>query len=312
MPQDYYSPYQEAAAGFERLGQVLPQIALGMAQRRYQQDLMRYQMDLKQRELASQMAVDRERVNLLRQQARNETAQTTQLGLEDTARGDLSHSLWNLGMIQGGQNQGIDMGNRQDVAIANALSAMGRLKDADRSKIPQNIAQMLQMSNPRMQQLMATDTPAVSNVPAEATQIDNATGVPMYYSDREIGRGVNLVNPQTGGTIAEGQPYSPGSNLSQLIGSLTRLRGQGMAFGTPVDPNNPMFKQAETGISQLLPQVLQQAGVTNVAPALDLGQPHDEAGDILPMPKDKNSLIKGKKYQTSRGVAIWDGTNFTQ
>jgi hypothetical protein len=37
--------------------------------------------------------------------------------------------------------------------------------------------------------------------------------------------------------------------------------------------------------------------------------PKDEA---LPMPKAKAELVKGKKYQTARGVATWDGSNFVQ
>jgi hypothetical protein len=34
--------------------------------------------------------------------------------------------------------------------------------------------------------------------------------------------------------------------------------------------------------------------------------------DVMPLPDNKDDLEKGKWYKTSRGAAMWDGTNFTQ
>lgn len=45
-----------------------------------------------------------------------------------------------------------------------------------------------------------------------------------------------------------------------------------------------------------------------VPPALD----NRGAVDILPLPRDKKKLIKGRMYNTKRGPALWDGENFIQ
>lgn len=40
--------------------------------------------------------------------------------------------------------------------------------------------------------------------------------------------------------------------------------------------------------------------------------PQAAADDVLPMPKSKEQMVKGRKYQTGRGVATWDGTQFVK
>jgi len=34
--------------------------------------------------------------------------------------------------------------------------------------------------------------------------------------------------------------------------------------------------------------------------------------EVLPLPKSQSELVKGRKYQTSRGAATWDGTKFVK
>jgi len=34
--------------------------------------------------------------------------------------------------------------------------------------------------------------------------------------------------------------------------------------------------------------------------------------EVLPLPKAQSELVKGRKYQTSRGAATWDGTKFVK
>lgn len=279
MPQDYYSPYQEAAAGFERLGQVLPQIALGMAQRRYQQDLMRYQMDLKQRELASQMAVDRERVNLLRQQAKNESSQTAALDREAEVRGQLGNAMRVMPLYHPSATGAINNN------IGEILSGIAQLKGADTTGLPEKAAQMMQFNNPASTRMMALGQKPIMEVSSGASLVDVENEVPLYHSPRVLGQGQTLVPGQGGEALATGlPPRSPQSTLGQFLGPLINLRGQGMMQGLPINPNNQTFQQAEGAISQILPQVLQQAGVTNVAP-----QQIQQAGSPATQGPDKNA-----------------------
>lgn len=311
--QDKYNfmpnQYQQVGNGVSHLGQVAQQIALGLAQQRQQQQQMQAQMQLKLREQAMQEALAQQRGTLMGQQGRQaesvvglNTAKQGQVANTEKSKGQLKDAMWNAGMVQAGQNQGVDMGPRSDIAIARVMEAMGGLPSS--AFDPTSMAQMMQMNNPRAQQMMATGTKMNASVGPGAMLFDTLNQQPLISSPRTVGQGQALV-PNAAGSVGPERTFAP-QNYQQLLGSLANIRGQGMAFGEQTNPDDPMNAQVTQAIQALIPQLLQQA--TNTAktnpriglqggPAQIVQPNSQEEFDALPSGSIYVNPADGKQYK---------------
>lgn len=302
---EYYSPWADAAQGAERLGSSVSQIALGLAQQRFQQQMAQQQAAMQYQNMLNQASVGRQRGRLYDAQtalakANVMLSEQKQKDLERKrqVQGQLGDAAWYAGMVQAGQNQGIDMGARGDIANAQMMGAMGQLPDAARSKLPVNLAQMFQARDPRMQQLLATGTKMTGNVPAGGTMVDTYGGDPLYRSPRTLNQGQTMVEGTGGAPIASGLPPRAPANelrLDQLQASSQDLIGKLVSHGEPPAENSPMFPIYSGATNQL-------AQVQNLIGA---GLQRRQGGTNAPAQADLpsvttkeqfDSLPKGAKY----------------
>jgi len=254
--------YENVGNSVSHLGQVASQIALGLAQQRNQQAQAQQMMQLKLREQAMQEAIARQRGELMGQQGRQaesvtgfNTARAGQVTNTERSKGQLKDALWNAGMVQAGQNQGVDMGPRNDIAIARVMEAMGGVPSSGFN--PDSMAKMMQMGDPRAQQMMATGTKMNATVGPGAMLYDVMNQQPLVSSPRTVSQGQALV-PNVAGSVGPERTFAP-QNYQQLLGSLANIRGQGMAFGEQTNPDDPMNAQVTQAIQALIPQLLNQA-----------------------------------------------------
>lgn len=256
--------YQQVGSSISHLGQVAQQIALGLAQQRYQQAQAQQMMQLKLREQAMQEQLAQQRGQLMGQQGRQaqsvvdvNQARANQIGNVEQSRGQLKDALWQAGMVQAGQNQGVDMGPRGDIAISRVMEAMGGLPASGFN--PEHMAQLLQMNSQRAQQMMATGTKMNASVSPGATLYDLMNQQPLFSSPRTLGV-EQVLRSNVEGSQGLPKTFSPQNN-NNLFGSLVNLLGQGRVSGVTVDPNNPINQQTEQAIRALLPQLMQN--ITN-------------------------------------------------
>lgn len=92
------------------------------------------------------------------------------------------------------------------------------------------------------------------------------------------------------------------SELSSLDKGLTQNQ---MAS---VEEKN-LWKTRRAEVAQQLEALLQPQAEAAPAPAA-AAKPAKEVATAEPMPRAKTDLVKGKRYQTPRGVATWDGAQF--
>lgn len=271
MPE-YYSPWVDAASGAQHLGDSMSRIAVGLAQQRFNQQLAQQQANIQYQNMLNQAAVGRERGKLYDAQTALAKAnvllsEQKQKDLErkSNIQQQLGDAAWYGGMVKAGENMGIDMGPRGDIANAQMMDAMGQLPDSARSKFPVNVAQMLQVRDPRMQQILATGTKMTGNVPAGGTMVDTYGGAPMYQSPRTLGQGQVMVPGEGGEQIATGMPPRASANeldLSKLLASNQALLGTLMPRGRAPeqdDPNFPIYSGATNQMAQI--QSLISAGL---------------------------------------------------
>ena len=321
MPE-YYSPWAEAASGMSQLGGSLQNISIGLARQKYDQAMMQQQMQMKMMELQGQQVRDRQQGRLYDAQTALTRANEILAGqkvkdLERTAGvkqalGTAAGDFFNAD-VTAQQNGGFDVLGMRDVAGAQMLENMAQLPDAARSKFPLNVAQMLQMRDPRMQQLLALGTKATSSLAPGATFMNNITGQPMFQSPRALNQGQVLVD-DGGQRIAEGQPprASADPTLARL-GALQKVLGSGQALiGNTVDPTlgppkagNPLmgpFTQGTNMVgqtSQMIAELLGQMQGQAAPQAEPTGNNAPQPGEVRKgyrfkggNPADKNSWEK--------------------
>jgi hypothetical protein len=130
--------------------------------------------------------------------------------------------------------------------------------------------------------------------------------------------GMHVVEDPNAGGMAEA--LKPTYTEDPITGSRTLLYGktaQSTGFN-PTKAQPQILKAAQDEEGNAIPgyyidgqgklhdtrSALQKSlGTSTSAPA---------GGQALPLPKDKGKLLKGKVYQTSRGLATWDGANFVK
>lgn len=295
--------YQQVGNGVSHLGQVAQQIALGLAQQRQQQQRMQADMQLKLREQAMQEALAQQRGQLMGQQGRQaesvtgfNNARAGQVANTESSKGQLKDAMWNAGMVQAGQNQGVDMGPRSDIAIARVMEAMGGLPSS--AFDPTSMAQMMQMNNPRAQQMMATGTKMNASVGPGAMLFDTLNQQPLIQSPRALNEG-QVLRPNEAGSQGLPKTFSPQNN-NNLFGSLVNLLGQGRVSGVVTEPNNPINQQAAKAIQALLPQLMQNItnGPANPRIGLQGGAAQLQAPQAqMVAPKDKAALANQLSQQ---------------
>ena len=192
-------------------------------------------------------------------------ARASQVDNAERSKGQLKDALWQAGMVQAGQNQGVDMGPRGDIAISRVMEAMGGLPASGFN--PEHMAQLLQMNSHRAQQMMATGTKMNASVSPGATLYDLMNQQPLFSSPRTLGEG-QVLRPNVEGSQGLPKTFSPQNN-NNLFGSLGNLRGQGMALGQVIDSNDPINQQVASAIAALLPQLMQN--ITNGTPSPRVG-----------------------------------------
>lgn len=271
MPQ---TQYQQVGDGISHLGRVAQNIALGLAQQRYQQAQQQQMMQLRNQELQSQQAVDAQRINLMQHQGRKAMGDTmlseARTGAVDNAEGTkdaLKQAIWMLMMSQNGQKAGVDMGGRDDIARARIASEMGGLPDAARSKLPENIAQMSQMDDPRMQQMLATGTKMTASVSPGATLFDTLNLQPLISSPRTLGQGQALV-PNEAGQVGPEKQFAPSAGNTLSLNT---------ALQTMSDPSKFLMlpENVKNTISNLVSSMnaqgqIPRAGLTNQPLGMDI------------------------------------------
>src|SRR6266498_2951109 len=157
MPPPIYqpSPWQEAAHGVGQLGNTMQGIMVDLARQRYQQGLLEREFALKQQQAAMQAELYRQHGQLYQMQAAKQAGDLA-LGQNKLQAGgimgdvleQLANPISNMHPDTAQMLQGI------------AVNQAGRLAAQGQQHVPINLAQLLQLHNPRMQQLMATGTKA--------------------------------------------------------------------------------------------------------------------------------------------------------
>ena len=305
--------YEQVGSGVSHLGQVAQQIALGLAQQKQQQQQAQQMMQLKLREQAMQEAIAQQRGQLMGQQGKQaesmtgfNNARAGQVVQQDKSRQMLKDALWQRGMVDAGTNQGVDMGPRADIANSRMMEAMGGLNA--NAFDPEKVAQMLQMSNPRMQQLMATGTKATANVGPGASLVDTIGGLSMYDSPRTMGPN-QVLRPNVEGSQGLPQQFAPNdpnrilSVLQRSLGSLANLEQNARdPFGKLVNPEDPRNAQVAQAISQITDMLTSglKSGAQGGGPRIGLTNapaPLQSAPTQLVAPKDKAALANQLSQQ---------------
>jgi len=262
------SQYQMATPGVSELGNSINRLAIGMAQQKYMMEQQRQALALKQAELASDMMHKRMQEQLYGAQvkesgaqAEHYTAQANDLNQKQQAAGTMGDLVTDYNRVP--QNTQADL-------MPLILGQAAKLSGQGQQHVPVNLAQILQMNNPRAQQMMATGTKMTANVPAGGSLYDVLNQNTMMQSPRTIPRGNVMVPGMGGAPIAEGMAPAAGqSDLLKAFGSLQSLQGHYQAAGAE---DAPEYKQINASIQALLPYVMNQA--TNAPqPQLNVQQP---------------------------------------
>mgnify|MGYP001572804930 CR=1 FL=1 len=185
--------------------------------------------------------------------------------------------------------------------MARAIDQAAQLPDAARSHIFENLAQSMQMSDPMMQQLIATGGKPNEVVPRGSTLFNVPAGRSLYRAPLTLGTGQQAYDEENK-LIASGPERLPtavaDTSLQRQLATEGNIHSSLMNQGQVPEegsPSFPMYQSTTNRIAQLRRQ-LEGKG----------------EGNVLPLPKSKEQLVVGKKYQTNRGPATWNGTKFVQ
>lgn len=283
MP-DYFqsSPWQQNAQAISGLGDTLQNVVLGLAQQKMMQQRYAQQQAMQERQMRLEENQARQRSALMGAQMKLDETKTKDLERVAGNEQALADAAWMLGMVKAGENQGVDMGPRGNIATARMMGAMGNLPDAQRSRLPENMAQMLQMHDPRFQQLLATGTKATATVGPGSTLVDTVNNQPVFESLRSLPPGYSLVKPEAG---AQGLPQ--------------QLRGQA---GQQLSKNNaltavmsPTFQTLDAPIQKLVYDAL-----TNAPTANTVSQPVNKPR-LVRTKEEFDALPSGTEYMEDDG-----------
>ena len=306
MPENY----QDLSRGVTQMGQTAQNLAVMLARQRYQQQMAQQQMALRAMQQRQQEELYRQHGDLYEAQAgeagareKFDLARTADLGRASQVRGNLGAALQAFPLIL---PENVD---QQQQYAGEIMSGIGQLPANQTTGLPEKLAQMLLMSNPRMRALIATGAKPIQSAPSQSILTDVITGDPRFIAPQKLPQGTGLY-PGTGGPALSLNPPNPlnvANNNAQWLGSLQNTLGHYKGLTGKFDTNNPTVQALQGAISQVLAQEQARRGTNQ------LDQQVPEVNDVpMPMPRDKSLLRPGIKYQTSRGPATWDGTQFIQ
>ncbi len=283
MPLPIYqqSPWQEAAQGAGQLGGTLQSIMVDLARQRYQQQMAQQELALRYQQAQAQQELMRQHGQLYQMQAAKQAGDLA-LGQNKLQAGgvmgdvleQIANPIPNMHPGTAAMLQGI------------AVNQAARLAAQGQQHVPVNLAQLLQLQNPRMQQLMATGTKAVVPLSSQGGAYDPITSAITSMMPQHLSQGQALVPGQGGAPIAFGLP--PRIQLDQPqreLSSWGNILGKVTSGGIPVDPNDPTYQMATNRIGQL-GQQLAQPKAQSAQGALPRVQTRE----------DFDRLAKGDKY----------------
>jgi hypothetical protein len=305
-----------ATPGVSGFGNTMNQIAVGLAQQKYMMEQQRQAMAMKQAELASQMMHQRAQEALYGAQVESDKAQGEHYRAQSNKLNQEQEAAGKFGDVMEGMSK--YPATAPDL-MPIAMGQAARLSGQGQHFVPENMAQLLQMQNPQMQQVMAAGGAGklYHNVPAGATAISPVPGVSAVMGGVTLPQGANLMAPQAidfhqllNGQVpqmkkvAEGQPKPTANNLGQFFGPMVNLRGQGMSSGVVLNPNDPTFSAVDQALKNVLPFVTQR--MTN-NPTQQVTQPQGGKPAM-------GGYIVGRKYNgiTYNGGDPHDENNWTK
>jgi hypothetical protein len=329
MPDLGYSPYQDAAQGVSKLGNVIQGLALDLARQRFQQQLLQQQMQLRQLEAAQQGQLYRQHGELYN--AQTALADANRVLMENRAkdlekaasiRGQLGEDLSAFPLFQEGL--------QKDALIGRILGGIGQTARPDR--VPVNIAQMMALRDPVQAAALGQGggfNKLYQNVGPGVTAIPGVEGLPGMVGAMNVPQGAMSLPPRviTGTDVTDigeaqyGVPPRQTSrelDLRALLGSNQDLLGKLMTLGqAPLEgsPTYPIYSNTTNQIAQIQQllgaQLARQQAGTNVAPVV---APPSVAPppQLLDAPRDPTQRKAGQVYNTPRGPLKWTGTGWIQ
>lgn len=275
---DGYSPWNEASRSLGGFSDTINQVALGLAQQRFREQLAMQQMALRQQQLQQQQQLYGAHEKLYSKQGALYAAQemlnkqkTKDLVDKATAGGMLGDVLEQLVNPIPNMQPGTEQLLRGMAAgQAGRLSAMGQ------QHVPVNITQILQgLTDPRMSALMATGSRIQQSMPSQSIALDVQTGAPSYISPQKLTPGQSLVEGVSGQPIATAPGRPTPERVQQSVGSLGNILGNFMVGGVPIAPEDPVYQATTNALQALLPQLVPQG--TNAPAARTDNSPRAKA-----------------------------------
>jgi len=185
-----------AQPGVSNFGQAMNQIAVGLAQQKWQMEQARQAMAMKQAEMASEMMHQRAQEALYGAEIKGHNAQSEHYQAQANDLNQKQQAAGMFGDVIEGMNK---YPATQPDLMPIALGQAARLAGQGQQHVPVNMAQILQMQNPQMQQIMAAGgaNKLYNNVPAGATAVSPVSGVPTVMGGVTLPEGANYFGPQT-------------------------------------------------------------------------------------------------------------------
>jgi hypothetical protein len=316
MADNYYNPWVDAAQGMSSVGNSLSGLALGLAQQKYQQQMGQQQMALRMMEAQQQGQMMRKHGELYDAQTAHARAnellagqKQKELEREGATREGIGNALGQAyganamlaDLPEGQYRVDVDPVQQLDNSLGQALAGMGQVSNY-RGITPEQVAQMFQVRNQRMQQLMALGGKPTANVTAGGTLVDNIRGGVVHQSPRTLGQGQVMVPGAGGERIAEGMPPRVGAMTDprqQMIGSLGNILRRFDPDVSVLNQQNPVYNAAQAALLPLLQQL-----ETNQVPQTT-AQPQSS---IPPAAQREVNKV----YMTPKGELKWTGTGWVK
>lgn len=207
-----YSPYQQAAAAFEPLGNTAQQIVLGLAQQRYQMAQAQDMMRLRRQAADSQAALNKLHGGLYQAQTEREQARADQLNNTTDEAQHLGNLMELIARsqagtpMQGPSPQGVPV---DQTYLPQAFGSAGRLAGMGNKNAPVNLSQLLfSMQGPNQQAILGAGgiDKLIHNTPAGAISTPGIPGLPTVQGGYNLPPGNERFAPQVG---TEGLPSMP-------------------------------------------------------------------------------------------------------
>lgn len=315
---DYYSPWGDAADGFDRVGQSVGNVLVNLARNRAGMAQAQFDYNIKNQQLQLDREMNKERGALFKAQAALQQAEMlkTQKEQEQLQTGlDLSQQfgLDMEGLMRAQQGQvPLDENAMRTRAVGTAakLAAMGK------QHLPVNMAQLGAMDDPRMRTLMATDTRVPTEIGVNQVPLDVVNGALQKSGILATPPGYTITDRATG-QQQQTTPL-PHSNLGGIsaIATATMKRAGEIAEavrafqaanpGQPIPPEleqeNRLWSEAaaqqrDYGVRAVQNERLQpQGGVKQGMP--DKNQARQEALMLIQKHPDKTGAIKKRYFET--------------